>query len=280
MLERLKEQIKILLKIPPQPEAPFGAPGSVRVFRAAPGFFRYRMLGWSGRQFGALLGIIFVLQLVSFDFDPTGAARQIEEQINESVPLGEFDIPLTMGNLWAAFEVLAVAGFVLQLPFTFLMVFLDYEYRWYILTDRSLRIREGLLRIDERTMTFSNIQNVSIRQGPLQRFLGISDLEVSTAGGGSGTSGKQHDSGVAGALQAVPAGRNLHQAYFRGIANPAEVRDAILIHLRGLRVSGLGDPDEEHERRPMPSSAESAPDVLEAARSVLQETRALRQALG
>jgi hypothetical protein len=174
---------------------------------------------------------------------------------------------------------LAIAGFVVQLPFTFLMLYLDYDYRWYILTDRSLRIREGLMRIDERTMTFSNIQNVTVRQGPLQRLLGISDLEVSTAGGGSTSGGKQHDSGVGGALQAVPAGRNLHQAYFRGVANPAEIRDAILVHLRGVRGSGLGDPEEAQDLRPAAASVSPGPDVLQAALRVLEETRAVRQAL-
>jgi hypothetical protein len=266
MVERLKEWIKNLLRIPPQPEAPFGAAGSVRVFRAAPGFFRYRMLDWSVRQAGALLGILFVLQFVAFD--PTGAGANIEEQLNRNVPLEQFDISLTVGNLWAAFEVLAIAGFFAQLPFTFLMVFLDYEYRWYITTDRSLRIREGLLRVDERTMTFSNIQNVSIRQGPLQRFFGISDLEVSTAGGGSGAAGKpEQDLGA----------RNLHRAFFKGIANPAEIRDAILVHLRSLRASGLGDPEEEHQAHTVRPAG--GPEVLDTARSVLQEARALRQAL-
>ena len=277
MVETLKDRIKNLLRIPGEPEAPFGAPGSIRVFRAGPGFFRYRMLGWSLRQLGALVGILFVLQF--FTFDPTGAMAEVQKQMDRQTPLEGLEIPLTVGNLWAAFEILAVAGFVIQLPFTFLMVFLDYEYRWYIITDRSLRIREGLLRVDERTMTFSNIQNVTIRQGPLQRVLGISDLEVSTAGGGSGSGGNQNNSGVGAALQAAQAGGNLHQAYFRGIANPAEIRDAILVHLRAARVSGLGDPDEEHELWTSSTPGVAGPRALEAARGLLEEARALRQAL-
>jgi hypothetical protein len=218
-----------------------------------------------------------VLQFVSLD--PTGAVAQVEEQIGKNVPLKDLEIPITIGTVWAAFEILAIAGFVVQLPFTFLMVFLDYDYRWYIITDRSLRIREGLMRVDERTMTFSNIQNVSIRQGPLQRFLGISDLEVSTAGGGSASGNNQGEgSPFGGALQAVPAARNLHQAFFRGIADPAGIRDAILVHLRGVRASGLGDPDEEHEA-PARRHPPAGQGVLEAARGVLQEARDLRRAL-
>jgi membrane protein YdbS with pleckstrin-like domain len=269
MLEPFKEAIRGLLKVPGEPEAPFGAPGSLRVFRAAPGFLRYRMLEWSVRQFSTFVGIVLVLQFVALD--PTGKVAEFEKHLNQSQPLENWGIHLSIMTIWAVFEALAIVGFFGQLPISFLMVFLDYEYRWYVITDRSLRIREGLLRVDERTMTFSNIQNVAIRQGPLQRILGISDLEVSTAGGGSGKSNKnEHELG----------GRDLHRAYFRGIANPAEVRDAILVHLRGLRASGLGDPEEEHRMAAPPSATvRVGPRVVAAARAVLEETRALHQAL-
>jgi uncharacterized membrane protein YdbT with pleckstrin-like domain len=270
MLDPLKQQIKVLLKIPAEPDAPFGAPGSVRVFHAAFGFFRYRMLEWILRQFSVLAGIFVLLWFVSFE--PGEAVSRIEEQLERQGPFEQVGISLSIVDLWAVFELLAIGGFVVQLPFTFLMVFLDFEYRWYIITDRSLRIREGLVRVEERTMTFSNIQNVSIRQGPVQRFFGISDLEVSTAGGG-GSSSKQEEIGE--------QGKSLHRAYFRGIDNPAEVRDAILVHLRGLRDAGLGDPDEESETRKEPQSGAAEPaHLIEAARGVLHEARALRRALG
>ncbi|MEX2300486.1 MAG: PH domain-containing protein [Bryobacterales bacterium] len=271
MLDALKQQIKNVLKIPAEPEAPFGAPGSVRVFQAGYGFFRYRMLEWIFRQLSVLFGIFLVLWFVSFE--PGDTVKQIEQQLEQQqTPFEQFGISLSIVDIWTVFEMLAIAGFVVQLPFTFLMVFLDFEYRWYIITDRSLRIREGLVRVEERTMTFSNIQNVSIRQGPLQRFFGISDVEVSTAGGG-GSSPKPQEHGQ--------TGKNLHRAYFRGIDNPAEVRDAILVHLRGLCASGLGDPEEESESTAGRKLESATPrDLLDAAHSVLQQTRALRRALG
>ena len=54
MREALESLIKRLLRVPPEPEPPLGAPGSVQVFRAAPGFFRYRLLGWG---LGQVLGL-------------------------------------------------------------------------------------------------------------------------------------------------------------------------------------------------------------------------------
>lgn len=253
MRKPLEDAIRRLLKVPPQPEPPLGAEGSVQIFRAAQGFYRYRMLGWGIRQASALIGILALLIFLSF---------------YASWPLQK---------LFAVLESIGIVLLVVQAVFSYLMISLDFQYRWYMITDRSLRIREGLIKVQERTMTFSNIQNVSIRQGPLQRYFGISDLEVRTAGGSSGHSGDQqsgsHD--------------NLHLGYFRGVANASEIRDAILRHLRHLRTTGLGDPDEAvtaaSSNSTDPTDMSSASDdakpgaVLAAGRQVLAETRALRE---
>ncbi len=104
---------------------------------------------------------------------------------------------------------------------------LDYEMRWYVITDRSLLIREGVWNVQEITLTFANAQNVRVTQGPLERFFGFSNVEVETAGGGSGE-----------------AGSSGHRARLRGLANPHEVRGVILDVMRRHRTAGLGDPDD------------------------------------
>ncbi len=241
MFKKLKQLIRYLLKVPPDPETPLGAPGSVRVFRAAPGYFRYRLLSRGLQQSGALFGIAFLLVLRPW-FD--------------GLPYTEFLL---------YFEGLAIAGFLIQLPLSFLMIALDYEYRWYMVTDHSLRIREGLFKVQEKTMTFSNIQNVAIRQGPVQRFFGISDLEVRTAGGGSSTGGNDQQHGGA---------ENLHLGYFKGVADAPEIRDAILTHLRHIRTAGLGDPDEPAVAVARGNGSDS--ELLAAGEQLLSEARALR----
>src|SRR6185295_13129153 len=107
----------------------------------------------------------------------------------------------------------------------------DFEKRWYVVTNRSLRVREGVLSVREMTVTFANIQNISVSQGPLQRFFKIADLRVDTAGGG-------------GAETAKHPGMNLHTAWFRGIENAEEVKALVLERLRGLKDAGLGDRDD------------------------------------
>ena len=253
MLEPLQGAIRRLLRVPPEPEPPAGDPSSVRVFRAARGFLRYRLLGWGWKQVSALIGLLFGLQFVQFGM----AQAEQGPRILRWLPWTWIEI----------IEYLAIAGFLLQLGYSLVVVLLDFHYRWYVVTDRSLRIREGVWKVQERTMTFSNIQNVSIRQGPVQRFFGIADLRVQTAGGG----GKSRDDNEQDSAE------HLHLGYFRGVANADEIRDTVLTRLRRLRSSGLGDPEEPAEARPIEpgSVAESRTGALEAARDLLSEVRSL-----
>ncbi len=245
MREALKELIRQLLRVPPEPPASLDGSGLVQLFRAAPAFLRYRLLGWGLGQAAAVVGAVVGV-----------------------VSMGWF-VP-AIAEAFFVFEVLAITFLLVQLPVSFLMIVLDYEYRWYMVTDRSLRIREGVVKVQEKTMTFSNIQNVSIRQGPVQRFFGISDVEVRTAGGGAATGGN-NDQGMAD---------NLHLGYFRGVDNAAEIRDAILAHLKRLRSAGLGDPDEPVAGEPGLGPSTAAGELLDAGRQVLAEVQALRRAVG
>jgi uncharacterized membrane protein YdbT with pleckstrin-like domain len=148
---------------------------------------------------------------------------------------------------------------------------LDYEMRWYVITDRSLLIREGVWNVQDITLTFANAQNVRVTQGPVERWYGISNVEVETAGGGG--------SGEAGGAK--------HQARLRGLRNPQEVRGVILDMLRKQRTAGLGDPDDLEARllamRDPDASPSGAGDDARTGnpllRDVWAEARALRDML-
>src|SRR5262249_47196535 len=152
-----------------------------------------------------------------------------------------------------------VLTYFAQLPFTYSIVRLNYEMRWFMVTDRSLRIRHGVWKVSESTMSFANIQQVVVTQGPLQRLLGLADVSVQSAGAGGG---RQH----ASRRQA-----NLHLGHFEDVTNAPEIRDLILERLRRFRAAGLGDPDETAPVAPSAASSfhESAP--LDAARELLAE---------
>ena len=123
----------------------------------------------------------------------------------------------------------------------YLAIHLRYDTTWYVMTDRSLRIRRGIWIIRETTITFENVQNVSVSQGPLQRYFGIADVVVETAGGG-GQAAQQPGAASLGA----------HQGLIEGVADAARIRDLLVSRMRHSNTAGLGD--EDHPSRPTASA--------------------------
>ncbi len=232
------------LRIPPDPEPPPGDEASARVFRASPNFLQYLRVLWAVRTlFGALFAFTFIVG--------AGGALILGEG-------GLAAVIATIGVIFALGVLLALGAI------SFALLQLNYENRWYIVTDRSLRIREGVTLVREITFTFANIQNLSVTQGPVQRFLGIADLKVETAGGGSGGGNSR-----SGATQ------SLHTAYFRGIDNAEEVKQLIASRMRSHRDAGLGDFDDTTTAA---GPVLSPPAITEALEAVLEEARALHRA--
>lgn len=169
---------------------------------------------------------------------------------------------------WVVTTVLApVAGAVLLLPLfglavlptmlAYLAIHLRYDTTWYVMTSRSMRLRRGIWVIHETTITFENVQNVTVNQGPIQRLFGIADVEVDTAGGG----GKSDP--TKGGLGAG------HRGVIEGVADAARIRDLILARLRRSRSAGLGD--ELHHAHPGPGWTAEHVAVLREVRDCVQQ---------
>ena len=242
MYSSFRQICERVLCIPHDPAPPPGDEASARVFRAAPAFFKYLLVLWAlGAGFVLVFGVGFLGTLnfaLTMDKHVPTAARVI------------------VGGLSACVFLFMVT----YLLFSLAVLRLNYEKRWYVVTDRSLRVREGVMTVREMTVTFANIQNVAVMQGPIQRALGLADLQVETAGGGSAHANQKQ------------LGPNLHVAWFRGIANAEEVKTLIQDRLRMLKDAGLGDRDDH-----APPAA-AAPAFLDALRAVHAEARALRVA--
>jgi membrane protein YdbS with pleckstrin-like domain len=292
------------LKVPAEPHPPFGDPASLRVFRAGRNYFRLRLFGWALGELLALAGIIFWV-VVFFQIE-TGVRLQKEALAHPAVvaapatpaAAGDATPPAspkrkkarTRSQGWDEFKrtlytiaarlpdwsfpviwAIKLAGFLLylaQIPVTYAIRRLDYEMRWYVVTDRSLRIRTGVWRVQELTMSFANLQQVEVTQGPVQRLLGLADVRVQSAGGGGGQA-QQH------------SGRpSLHLGHFHGVDNAVEIRDLILDRLRRFRESGLGDPEEIRRAYQTAGAATGDPSaLLGAARELRDAARDLRTAL-
>lgn len=311
MFDWIRQMVLRFMRVPHDPEPPFGAPGSVRIFRAGRNYYHLRVARWGVGQIGAVIGIAVSLIFLGWFKGEVDTARLARESATVAAPakVATNHAAATPGAPSVAsakegptsparksprprrdprqdfkqlaertpgwvlpvigfFEVWGILLFLVQLPVTFAAVRLDFELHWYIVTDRSLRIRTGLMRLQESTMSFANLQQVEVKQGPLQRLLGLADVHVQSAGGG-------------GDYQPRHQGDTLHTGIFHSVNNATEIRDLILERLRQFRQAGLGDPDDQHHPAAAPATNEAAPgDALAAAHEVLAEARALRLAIG
>ncbi len=235
-LSPVEEWVHTVLRVPPYPEAPEGSPESVQIFHAGRNYYLWCLLVWFVSCLLVLAALIGIHEVAS------------------KVLLRA---PEWARVLWHVLELLGALVFAASLVFTYFSQRLNYLLRWYIITDRSLRIRTGAVNMEELTMTFSNIQEIRVSAGPLQNLLKLADVEVHCAGGG-GSRGKHGGGGG-------------HIGRFEGLSNANAIRDLIVERLRRYRDSGLGE--STTVVTPGPDSE------IEAARQVLDEARALRELL-
>jgi membrane protein YdbS with pleckstrin-like domain len=116
---------------------------------------------------------------------------------------------------------------------------LDYELRHYLVGDKSLRVSQGALTRREATLSYANVQNLEVSQGPIEGLLGLKSLTVSTAGGGA----------------VRPGEANLHQVKLEGLKNAEEVKQLIMGMLKGAKDAGLGEPAASAQGAAMDSAA-------------------------
>jgi membrane protein YdbS with pleckstrin-like domain len=233
-LTGLERGLLALLKVPEAPEPPDGSPDSIRVFRAGRNYYYWSLIMWA-------LAVLFAgFVVVSMSIPLVVAIQRTQEWLRIA---------------GAAALVLLWGVYLASVVVTLLSRRLNYGLRWYIVTDRSLRIRAGIFQMNELTMTYSNVQEIRVASGPLQLLLGIADVEVQAAGGGG--DGKHGGGG--------------HVGRFTGVAHASEIRDLIIDRLRQYRDSGLGEPSAITTSQPAAD--------LTAAKRVLDEARAFRAAL-
>lgn len=239
MYKTFRDGCERFLRIPPDPQPPPGDESSTRIYRAATNYYKYLLVIWALTSFSAILPLL----AVTIGFGIAAATTNFSPLL--------ISIPVLLLIFVTTISLIHLA-----------IVRLNYEKRWYIITDRSLRVREGVIKVREMTVTFANIQNISVAQGPIQRLLGIADLRVDTAGGAGAATHGQH-----GAQEA-------HVAWFRGIDNASQVREVIQARLRQWKDAGLGD----HDDHAATSLASAEVDLIAALRQVHAAAAALREA--
>jgi membrane protein YdbS with pleckstrin-like domain len=193
--------------VPDEPPTLPVRPGDhIEAFQPAPGFLRYLKL-WFW-----IVGLLIDVGLV--------------------LAFGAALIALFMaGFWWVAVPLIPIMLAIIIVPdiIAFIAVHLRYDTTWYVMTDRSVRIRRGIWVIQETTITFENVQNLKVSQGPVQRAFGISSLELETAGSGASTDSKGRQRSMA------------NRAVIEGVTDAQRLRDMILPRIQRSRSAGLGD---------------------------------------
>jgi len=162
----------------------------------------------------------------------------------------------------------ALLALIPTMPPAFLWIFLGVQPLWlvptlwlqrpycqsirYQLGDNELNVRRGIITHSEDTVPYAKITNIVIKRGPLDRWLGMGSLHVHTAG----------FSQQQGA-----------EAKLIGLVEYEAVRDAIL-HAARRAYAGAPAPAEAK-----PVTAETEPALVEIAREILAELRAMRSRL-
>lgn len=218
--------------VPDQPPQLPLRPGEVASsFRPAPGFLRYLKF-----QFWILLVVL-----------------------NGAVLVGWIALTVALPALGILLLPVALAIAIVPDVLAYIAIHLRYDTTWYVMTERSLRIRRGIWILHETTITFENVQNVIVNQGPIQRIFGIADVLVETAGGGGHVKEGQSPAMAA------------HRGLIEGIADAPRIRDLLMKRLRRSRTAGLGDEPEPHPAAPSAWS----PEHLAALREIREAVRVL-----
>lgn len=127
---------------------------------------------------------------------------------------------------WLLAALLLLVEFVV-VGFALVTVRVDFDLRHYLVGDRSLRVAQGVWKREEVTLSYANIQNLEVSQGPLERLFGFKSLTISTAG--------------ADAAPTSAGSGHSHLVTLVGLPDADALRALMLSMLKEHRDTGLGD---------------------------------------
>lgn len=155
-----------------------------------------------------------------------------------------------------------VPALLIGIPLSFVLIgiplivasYLQYTNTNYVVTNKGLYSKRGILSRDVQQIGFDKVQNISYSQSAIGSSLGYGSVDVSTAGG----------SGVELQFRSIPNPAAVQELISKeidtrqqtssdAVAETDDVLDQILVELRGIR-SAVAD-DEVREEDPSPSSA-------------------------
>lgn len=125
----------------------------------------------------SLIGYGF-LGLIAFFFGFQffySSLRHIDEEFSGYAEYGGSSIPVPWGLIWGIILFVIVISLIISK--------LTYRYYKYELTDLVFKKEHGIIWKKYVSIPYDRIQNVDIYRGIWARLLGLSDIQIQTAGG-------------------------------------------------------------------------------------------------
>ncbi len=153
--------------------------------------------------------------------------------------------------LWTLYVIRAVLsgpGLLVALPY----LYFRYHTLRYTFDDEGIHMRVGILFRREVNLTYARIQDIHLRSGLLQRWLGLADIQIQTASGSSDA-----------------------ELVIEGFKEYEAIRDFLYTRMRGYQ-SGKAH---EASSANAPTADEPKTEMVELLRTIRDELRETRRSL-
>ena len=142
---------------------------------------------------------------------------------------------------WYVLKALAT---VFAFPVTMLLFYFRYHTMRYRFDEEGIHMSWGILMRHEIMLNYSRIQDIQLHSNVIERWLGLTRIEVQTAAGASDS-----------------------EMTLEGLSDPAAMRDFLYSRMRGAHTAA-------------PAAANAAPEPLQAVLlEVASELRSIREVL-
>ena len=149
-----------------------------------------------------------------------------------------------------------VPAFIVGIPLSLVLIgiplvvgsYLQYTNTNYVVTNRGLYSKRGILSKDVKQIGFDKVQNISYSQSALGSSFGYGSVDISTAGG-SGVELKFRSIPDPAAVQELIA-REIDSRQQGGSGSAADTDDVLAEILAELRVISRAVTDDDGETRP------------------------------
>ncbi len=141
-------------------------------------------------------------------------------------------------------------GVIFMLPY----LYFRYHTLRYTFDDEGVHMRVGILFRREVNLTYARIQDIHLRTGLLQRWLGLADIQIQTASGSADA-----------------------ELVIEGFKNYEAIRDFLYTRMRGYHAAGKSLPNESSEAAA--AGTDPTAEIIALLQTIRDELRQTRESL-